>query len=35
MVEALGAHERGLFTDLGEKTLKGKNEMVRVFGMKD
>ena len=35
MVEALGATERALFTDLGEKTLKGKNEMVRVFGMKD
>ena len=30
---ALDPPERGLFTDLGEKTLKGKNEMVRVFGM--
>ena len=35
MVDGLGAAERALFTDLGEKTLKGKNEMVRVFGMKD
>ena len=26
---------RALFTDLGEKTLKGKNELVRVFGMRD
>ncbi len=35
MVDALGAEERAIFTDLGEKTLKGKNELVRVFGMKD
>ena len=35
MVEALEPAERALFTDLGEKTLKGKNEVVRVFGMKN
>ena len=33
-VAALDAPERALFVDLGEKTLKGKNEMVRVFGIK-
>ena len=33
LVEGLESAERGLFTDLGEKTLKGKNEMVRVFGI--
>ena len=34
-VEALGETERAGFTDLGEKTLKGKSETVRVFGMKN
>lgn len=34
-VAALDTPERALFTDLGEKTLKGKSETVRVFGMKD
>ncbi len=29
---ALDRTTRGFFTDLGEKTLRGKNEMVRVFG---
>ena len=31
---ALDRAERALFTDLGEQTLKGKNEMVRVYGLK-
>ena len=35
MVKALDESDRARFTDLGEKTLKGKNELVRVFGMKD
>jgi adenylate cyclase len=29
---ALPARERGQFSDLGEQSLKGKHEMVRVFG---
>ena len=33
MVKALDAPERALFTDLGEKSLKGKSEVVRVFGI--
>ena len=33
MVNALDESERALFTDLGEKSLKGKSEVVRVFGI--
>ncbi len=33
MVNALDGPERALFTDLGEKSLKGKSEVVRVFGI--
>ena len=32
--EALEPPVRGMFTDLGERSRKGKNETVRVFGMK-
>ncbi len=34
LVDCLPAADRALFADLGEKTLKGKNETVRVFGFK-
>jgi adenylate cyclase len=32
-VEALSDQKRALFSDLGEKNLKGKSETVRVFGL--
>ena len=32
LVEALPDGLRGQYSDLGEKSLKGKHEMVRVFG---
>ncbi len=34
LVEALVSEDRAMFTDLGEKSLKGKNETVRVYGYK-
>ena len=32
LVETLAAGDRTAFSDLGERTLKGKHETVRVFG---
>ena len=32
---ALAEDARAMFTDLGERTLRGKNESVRVFGLKN